>query len=65
MRDPKRIDPLLALVRRIWMKSPDLRLGQLIDNCAEYEERGDRDVYGMEDDVLERRLREVYNVPIR
>ena len=30
MRDPKRIDEILELIRQVWTKSPDLRLGQII-----------------------------------
>lgn len=30
MRDPKRIEPLLKKIEKIWLKCPDLRLGQLI-----------------------------------
>ena len=32
-RDPARIDPLLAEVRRAWMTCPDLRLAQLLVVC--------------------------------
>lgn len=34
MRDPKRIEPMLELIRRIWVNSPDLRLTQLIVAAA-------------------------------
>ena len=30
MRDPNRIDPILARLRAAWIASPDLRLGQLL-----------------------------------
>lgn len=30
MRDPARIDEILAALRAAWQESPDLRLGQLI-----------------------------------
>ena len=33
MRDPKRIEPILSLIREIWTKHPDLRLTQLIMNA--------------------------------
>ncbi len=33
MRDPSRIDEMLAALRDIWEESPDLRLGQLIVNA--------------------------------
>ena len=30
MRDPKRIDAMLEVLRAIWTRHPDLRLGQII-----------------------------------
>lgn len=33
MRDPSRIDEVLAALREAWLESPDLRLGQLIVNA--------------------------------
>jgi hypothetical protein len=32
MRDPKRIDELLKVLREVWMQNPDERFGQLVDN---------------------------------
>lgn len=32
MRDINRIDPFLKELRKIWLKFPDLRFGQLIEN---------------------------------
>lgn len=46
MRDPQRIDRMVAMIRAYWHRYPDLRLGQLITN-----------LYFEEDDDLERRLR--------
>lgn len=34
MRDPKRIEPMLEAIRRIWTAYPDLRLTQLVVNAA-------------------------------
>lgn len=34
MRDPARIDKILAVLRETWLKAPDERLGQFLDNCA-------------------------------
>jgi len=31
MRDPKRIDPFLAELAKLWKKNPDLRFGQLLE----------------------------------
>lgn len=57
MRDPKRIERMIELVKRIWEKNPDLRLCQLIGNCFEL---GDN--YYKEDGELEKRLKEVYKL---
>jgi uncharacterized protein YihD (DUF1040 family) len=42
MRDPNRIDEVLAEVKRVWAKHPDLRLGQLIGHAVNetFENRG-------------------------
>lgn len=34
MRDPKRIDEIVELLREVWKQSPDQRLGQLLDNVG-------------------------------
>lgn len=51
MRDPRRIDEILAVVREIWENEPDLRLGHLVvkgirpsDPCPQ--------IFYAEDDVL-------------
>ena len=49
MRDPKRIDGVLAAVKNLWEKYPDMRLGQLIWGIA------GRDPFYMEDDELVKR----------
>lgn len=51
MRDPHRIEPMLAALRRIWEANPDLRLAQIISNAA----RGTPawpDVFSVEDQEL-------------
>ena len=52
MRDPQRIERVLADLRIHWHLHSELRLGQLVSNLAR-----DSDVFYVEDDVLERRLR--------
>ena len=34
MRDPKRIEVMLDLIRRAWYLDPDMRLGQLLVNAT-------------------------------
>lgn len=34
MRDQKRIDEVLRVLREVWTANPDIRLGQLVVNAA-------------------------------
>lgn len=54
MRDPKRINRIIELVRGIWLTQPDIRLTQLIMNAL----RMNEDPYYVEDDILEAKLKE-------
>lgn len=40
MRDPDRIDVVLAAVREAWVDQPDARLTQLLVNALAYERMG-------------------------
>lgn len=56
MRDINRIPIIIKRLAEVWMKNPDLRLGQLIINLT-------RDVdwlYNAEDEVLVVELEELY-----
>lgn len=55
MRDPERIKRILKLVKKIWYRSPDLRLTQIIMNALEM----NSDPYYVEDDKLEDALKSV------
>ena len=55
MRDPVRIDEVLAAIRELWIQYPDLRLGQLIVNAIGPTEPCP-EVYSIEDAKLLRRL---------
>jgi len=54
MRDPQRIEKIIGLIRKVWYKSPDLRLTQLIMNALKMA----NDPYYIEDDVLEKALKD-------
>ena len=54
MRDPNRIEPMLALIREIWHVYPDLRLTQLIMNALKM----NQDPYYVEDEKLKKALEE-------
>ncbi len=51
MRDPSRIDEVLAALRDVWVSSPDLRLGQLIVNAVRPSDPCP-EIFYIEDDVL-------------
>lgn len=55
MRDPKRIDRMLALLRRVWTQNPDWRLGQLVSNSAP----GLDPIFYVDDDKIEARMNEL------
>ncbi len=55
MRNPERIPEILELIRQIWVRYPDLRLGQLILNAC-----NDDRMYHMEDDNLVAELKRIY-----
>jgi uncharacterized protein YihD (DUF1040 family) len=54
MRDPERIEAMIALIRKIWYRAPDLRLTQLIMNALKMND----DPYYVEDDKLKKALEE-------
>jgi len=56
MKDPDRIDEILKLISKIWHKHPNLRLCQIIGNLFI-----DKDLYYIEDDVLQDRLEKKYS----
>ncbi len=43
MRNPERIKEILFELKRLWLKNPDQRLGQILENYVFFEgERGDK-----------------------
>jgi uncharacterized protein YihD (DUF1040 family) len=53
-RDPERINIILEHLKEIWMKYPDLRLGQLISNIAPPQ----ASIFYLEDDTMLKRLKQ-------
>lgn len=49
MRDPNRIQEVLAVVERMWRLYPDWRLGQLLENVAAWAEQP---MWDLEEDAL-------------
>lgn len=54
MRNPQRIETILAFIGQVWHKQPDWRLTQLIINVLGHS----GDLFYVEDNVLEQRLRQ-------
>lgn len=61
MRDPNRIPKILVLLKKVWEKYPDLRLGQLVENIAR--DMGWNDAFYVSDDDLEKELRKHIDLP--
>ena len=53
MRDPKRIDRIIELIRMLWKLAPDLRLGQMLCIFGEIE---NQDIFAIEDTEVESSL---------
>lgn len=58
MRDPKRIDKVLDVVKQAWVKNPDLRFGQLILNLT----TNANALYYVEDDTMIEALEKAYDI---
>lgn len=58
MRDPERIDKVLNTIKKIWKQYPDLRLCQLLFNIT----NDANALYYVEDDVLEKALKDYYKL---
>ena len=56
MRERARVRRILKMLKEIWESNPDIRLGQLFQNAL----AGAPELYWIEDDELERHLREFY-----
>jgi uncharacterized protein YihD (DUF1040 family) len=61
MRDPKRIEQIIDLLREVWEHNPDLRLGQIVVNAIRPSESCPQ-IFGTEDDVL---LKGLYEYRLR
>ena len=58
MRDINRIPKICKELEELWLKHPDLRLGQLILNAFSF--KGDSPLFGTEDENLIKKLKELY-----
>lgn len=56
MRDPTRIDRMLALLGSAWKANPDMRLGQLVVALGSGLTAAWPDVFHVEDGAMERAL---------
>lgn len=56
MRDPERTDAFLERLKKIWMRNPDLRFGQLVLNIS----RNSSLLYNIEDDEFIEKMEKYY-----
>lgn len=61
MRDPKRIEPLLARLAQVWHQYPDWRLSQLIVNTCR--DRGIDDPFYIEDEAFVKLFEDAWSNP--
>ena len=59
MRDPKRIHEVCEALETAWQQHPDMRLGQFLEMVFPHSEHGITLIFGQEDDVTMRKLKEV------
>lgn len=58
-RDPHRIKVTLAILQAVWEETPDMRLGQLIQNAAFRGGWTDNDIFYVEDGTVIKGLTEM------
>ena len=64
MRNPDRIPIILKRLENIWMKHPDLRLGQLFINLCFLLKQQGTNMFSIEDDELLNELEKMYREEI-
>lgn len=66
MRDPNRIPRILSLLTAIWRDTPDLRLGQIVENARSLAAPLSKaDTFYVEDDIIEEGLRKLLGMSPR
>ncbi len=58
MRDPNRIPEIMIRLQALWLRVPDWRFGQLVENVLKIGGEGDHCIFFIEDDVALERLEE-------
>lgn len=58
MRDPERINEVLAQVEELWRLYPDWRLGQLLCNVAAWADPTPESVWNVEDNEIVAQIQE-------
>lgn len=56
IRDSEHMNAIFKRIRRLWKAFPDLRLGQLIGNCANYQQ-----IYYLSDEEIIQLMESKYN----
>ena len=63
MRDISRIPRMIEKLERLWIRLPDWRFGQLIENIKSFSEK--EDLYYMEDYEFEKLIQDFYDAYIK
>lgn len=67
MKDPKRIDRIITLLKKAWKKHPNkyCRFGQFLENeIFRHPLNSDGCIFYVEDEDIERRLNEILKKPV-
>jgi uncharacterized protein YihD (DUF1040 family) len=56
MRDPNRIPRIIEKLSKTWQKTPDLRLGQLVEIIYSKRHEKEWNLFNLEDDAFEQAL---------
>jgi uncharacterized protein YihD (DUF1040 family) len=60
VRDPNRIPVMMELLKTLWTRHPDLRLGQILVNARDTDHNVfDGDIFYTDDATIERGLRQL------
>jgi len=57
MRNPNRIEPIIEKIKKLWLKNPDYRFGQLIMVIIKTEEQNIK-LFNLEEDELLEKIEE-------
>lgn len=63
MRDITRIPRMIKVIEDLWLRAPDMRFGQLIENLRDFS--GYEDLFYLEDDSFEQLCKDFIDVYLK